>query len=70
MAASKRPPRLPSLITLVAMATVLVLFSEVPQVAAAARQKKSADAGGKDNGLTCALMPQLKLASIASHISA
>ena len=60
MAASKRPPRLPSLITLVAMATTLFLFWEVPQVAAAARQKKSADAGGKDNGLTCAFMPQLK----------
>ena len=43
MAASKRPTRF---LTLVAMATVLVLFSEVPRVAAAG-QKKSADAGGK-----------------------
>ena len=44
MAASKRPPRLPPLLALVA--TVLVLNTEVPQVAAAG-QKKSADAGGK-----------------------
>ena len=52
MAASKRPlPRLPSLLAVVTI--VSVLYSMVPP-AVAAGQKKSADAGGKDNGLTCA----------------
>ena len=66
MAASKRPPpsRLPSLLAVVTI--VSVLYSMVPQVAAAG-QKKSADAGGKDNGLACAFMPQLETC-IALHL--
>ena len=60
MAASKRPPppKLPSLLALVTI--VSVLYSMVPPQVAAG-QKKSADAGGKDNGLTCAFMPQPKI---------
>ena len=68
MAASKRPPpRLPRLLAVVTI--VSVLYSEVPQ-ATAAGQKKSADAGGKDNGLTCAFMSQLEICIAFLLISA
>ena len=52
MAASKRPLKLSSLIAVTAAVVAMVLCSEVPRATAAA-QKKSADAGGKNNGPAC-----------------